>query len=402
MEEQDVLRLYETSERLTKHSSLLFRRYLCSEINWGNRLICLRGAKGVGKTTLLLQHIKETFGTASDRALYVSVDNIWFSTHDLQDLADWHWKHGGTHLFLDEVHYYPRWQTVIKNLYDSYPDLHIVYTGSSLLQLEAGSGDLSRRRIAYTLYGLSFREYLTFEGITVHEAVKLDVLLAHHQSIASEICSAIRPLKYFSDYLKHGYYPFYKEGLAEFPQRLSEMINQVLERDYPAIEEVTLPTIFKAKKMLSILAESVPQTPNMSQLFAELETDRNQGMKILTALARAGMLGLLSCEKASLKAMSKPDKILLDNTCLMHAMAPAVDRGTMRETFFLNQLRQDHKVTYPPAGDMLVDDKWLFEIGRAGKNFTQIRNVPDSHLAVDDIEVGRGSRLPLWLFGFLY
>ena len=403
MEEKDVERLYETSRRLVREVSLAFKRHLYSQINWGSRLVCIRGAKGTGKTTLVLQHMRETFSPDDDKALFVSLDNLWFAAHDVVDLADWHWKHGGTHLFLDEVHHLKNWQTAIKNIYDSYPSLNIVYTGSSMLRLEAGSGDLSRRRVPYTLPVLSFREYLIFENVLDAAPVSLGEILKSHRSIASGICGKIRILEHFARYLKHGCYPFYKEGVGECDIRIREVVNQILEIDYPMIDAVSVATIMKARKMLAVLADSVPQTPKMAQLYRELETDRNQGLKVLKALARAGLLQLLSSEKVALKDMSRPDKIYLDNVCLMHALSREVDVGCARETFMLNQLRSaGHEVTYPPQGDFLVDGRHLFEVGGAGKGFSQIKDMPDSYIAADDVETGFGSKIPLWLFGFMY
>ena len=403
MEEKDVLRLYETSRRLVHETSMAFHRQLLSAVNWASRLICIKGAKGTGKTTLLLQHIRDAFGEVDDKCLFISLDNIWFAAHDVIDLVDWHWKHGGTHLFLDEVHRLKSWQTIVKNIYDSYPSLNIVYTGSSMLQLESKGGDLSRRRVPYTLPCLSFREYLKFEGVLDFKPCSLVDILGNHRAFASEIVGNVRILEHFGRYLKHGCYPFYKEGVAEFDIRLAETVNQILEIDYPTIDDVSVATIVKAKKMLMVLAESVPQTPRMAQLYRELETDRNQGLKILKALARAGLLQLLLSQKVSLKDMSRPDKIFLDNVNLMHALVREVDPGCARETFFLNQLRSaGFEVTYPTQGDFLVDGKWLFEVGGKGKKFGQIADIPDSFVAADDMEVGIGSKIPLWLFGFLY
>ena len=403
MEEKDVQRLYETSRRLVREVPMSFSRYLQAKVNWASRLVCIRGAKGTGKTTLVLQHMREAFSQDDDRALFVSLDNIWFAAHDVLDLADWHWKHGGTHLFLDEVHHLKNWQTVIKNIYDSYPSMNVVYTGSSMLQLESGSGDLSRRRVPYTLPVLSFREYLQFEGVLDAEPVELGELLKRHRSLASGICGKVRILEHFSSYLKNGCYPFYKEGVGEFHTRLREVVNQILEIDYPTIDDVSVATTVKAKKMLVVLAESVPQTPKMAQLYRELETDRNQGLKILKALARAGLLLLLSSQKVALKDLSRPDKIYLENTNLMNALALDVDVGCARETFMLNQLRSaGHDVTYPVQGDFLVDGRYLFEVGGAGKKFSQIKDLPESFVAADGIETGMGNKIPLWLFGFLY
>ena len=403
MEEKDVQRLYETSRRLVREVSTAFRRQLYSEINWNSRLVCVRGAKGTGKTTLVLQHIRDTFPADDDKALFVSLDNIWFAAHDVLDLADWHWKHGGTHLFLDEVHHLKNWQTIVKNIYDSYPSLNIAYTGSSMLRLEAGSGDLSRRRVPYTLPVLSFREYLKFENVLDMDYVRLDTLLKSHRAIAAEVTGRVRILEHFSRYLRHGCYPFYREGVGEFEVRLREVVNQILEIDYPMIDDVTFATTMKAKKMLVVLAENVPQTPKMAQLYRELETDRNQGLKVLKALARAGLLQLLSSQKVTLKDMSRPDKIYLDNTNLMCVLAREVDVGCERETFFLNQLRSaGHDVTYPSEGDFRVDGRCLFEVGGAGKGFSQIKDIPDSFVAADGVETGFGNKIPLWLFGFLY
>ena len=403
MEENDVVRLYETSRRLVRDVPMSFRRSLGSCINWNNRLVCVRGAKGTGKTTLVLQHIHDAFFPNDDRSLFVSLDNLWFAAYDVVELADWHWKHGGTHLFLDEVHHLKNWQTAIKNIYDSYPSLNVVYTGSSMLRLEAGSGDLSRRRVPYTLPVLSFREYLRFENVLDAEIVPMDAILRDHRSIASSIGGNVRILEHFSRYLKHGCYPFYKEGVNEFDIRLREVVNQILEIDYPMIDSVSVATIMKARRMLAVLADSVPQTPKMAQLYRELETDRNQGLKILKALARAGLLQLLSSEKIALKDMSRPDKICLDNTSLMHALSRDVDVGCARETFMLNQLyAAGHTVVYPQHGDFLVDGRYLFEVGGAGKGFSQIKDIPDSYIAADDIETGYGNKIPLWLFGFMY
>ena len=214
----------------------------------------------------------------------------------------------------------------------------------------------------------------------------MDAILRDHRAIASDISGKIRVLEHLPRYLKHGGYPFYKEGVGEFDIRLREVVNQILEIDYPMIDAVSVATIMKAKKMLAVLADSVPQTPKMAQLYRELETDRNQGLKVLKALVRAGLLQLLSSEKVALKDMSRPDKICLDNTCLMHALSREVDVGCARETFMLNQLRSaGHEVTYPQHGDFLVDGRHLLEVGGAGKGFSQIKDIPDSFIAADDI-----------------
>ncbi len=389
-------------ERRLAAAPLEFFRYLYYQIDWRDRLIGIKGPKGAGKSTLLLQHIKESFPNPN-QALYISLDDLWFSSHSLADLIEYHYTHGGTHLFLDEIHYYDNWQRLLKNINDNYPDLHVVYTGSSMLRLDAAKADLSRRLLEYTLYGLSFREYLKFEGIKDIPRVTLSDLLTDHVNIAREILSGgFKVLPAFEDYLKHGYYPFYKETYSGFDLRLQNVVNQVLENDYAVIGNAEPQTIRKTKKMFMLLAEKVPQTPNMSRLYAELGTDRNQGLKMLSALESAGLLLLLSSKAKSLKNLSRPDKIYLNNPNLMYAFTDSPNVGTVRETFFLNQLSESHEVTYPKAGDFLVDGKWIFEVGGMGKSFDQVKDIPDSFLAIDEVEIGHGNRIPLWMFGLLY
>lgn len=400
MDEQDCTMLAEAMQRRVAKVSTAFHRTLFRDIDWGDRLVCIKGPRGVGKTTILLQRIKEAF-KGSPKAFYVSLDNLFFARHTLREVADWHWKNGGTHLFVDEVHHLPDWQTEIKNVYDDYPDLNIVYTGSSMLRIDRSQGDLSRRQMVYRLEGLSFREYLAFEGIAEFPRQTLDDVMKRHVEIASDICSKTKILPPFRNYLRTGYYPFYKETKRGFGLRLREMADQVLEVDYPAIEQISVQTIRKARRMLMVLASSCPQTPNMSRLYAELETDRNNGLKMLNALADSGLLRLLSSESKKLKTLSRPDKIYCDNTNLMFALHPETAAGTVRETFFLNQVSAAHDVTYPASGDFLVDGRFLFEVGGPGKVFGQIRDIPDSRLAIDDTEIGFGNRIPLWLFGFL-
>lgn len=395
----EILRIYNRRLQGTPEG---FKRYLIDKIDWRDNLIAIKGAKGTGKTTMLLQHIKESF-TDKDKALYLSLDNLWFETHSINDLIEYHYTHGGTHLFLDEVHYYPKWKTLIKNINDDYPGLHVVYTGSSMLKIDSGVADLSRRQLPYTLHGMSFREYLLYEGLAEMEPISLDLLLRDHRRIAEDILSnGMKILPAFGEYLRYGYYPFYKSVYSGFEIRLQQVVNHVLENDYPIIEGVEQSTIRKTKKMFMILAEQVPQTPNMSNLYNELETDRNQGLKMLYALEKAGLLALLSDKPKHIDKLSRPEKIFMDNSNLMYAYAMAPNIGTVRETFFLSQLAVDHSVTYPAKGDFLVDGKYLFEVGGRKKSFEQIKDVADSYLAVDDTEIGHHNRIPLWMFGLLY
>ena len=402
MEQQDVQPIIKTYHNFLSFVSMDYIRPLMLAINWEDRLIEIKGSKGVGKTTLMLQHILQAFPNVDD-TLYVSLDNLWFKTYSLKDLTDWFYAQGGRYLFLDEVHYYPHWQTAIKNLIDEYADLHIAFTGSSMLQLEAGEGDLSRRLIDYHLPGLSFREYLRFEGIADFPTYSLDEILQRHVQISFDVKEKLGSIQpHFNAYLQHGYYPFYKTVQSGYEIRLQHVVNQVLERDYPIIDDVTVATIEKTKKMLMVLAQSVPQMPTMSALYGQLETDRNQGLKMLYALGRADLLMLLTDKTKNLKSLSRPDKIFLHNPNLMYALGTNIEIGTVRETFFLNQMSEVVPVYYPAKGDFLVDNRFLFEVGGANKTFEQIKDVPDSFLAVDNTETGYKNRIPLWLFGFLY
>ena len=392
--------LYQVSNRKIAKVSLDYKRPLYHKINWDNRLIGIRGPKGVGKSTLLLQHIKEGFMDRS-KVLYVSLDNIWFSSNSLIDLVEYHYTHGGTHIFLDEVHRYKQWQDSIKNIYDDYPDLHVVYTGSSMLKIKAADGDLSRRLRSYELNGLSFREYLAFDGVRNYPMLTLDNILTNHVSLASDITSEIKILPYFERYLSSGYYPFYKEEGDGYLSRVQEVVTQTIDNDIPAVEDVEYETLQKLKKLLMILAVQVPFIPKMNELYHELNTSREQGLKLLDILKMARLIAMLKSPLKALKHLSSPDKLYLDNTNLMYALSEDVQIGTIRETFFMNQLSRSHVVSLPSKGDFMIDGNYLFEVGGRKKSFEQIKDEPDSFLAVDSIEIGNGNKIPLWLFGFL-
>lgn len=402
MEETSLNGLYRTSVRLVGQTTSSFHRYLYDKINWASRLVVIKGARGVGKTTMMLQSIKERFAGHPQRALYVSLDNLWFANHSLTEVVEYHYTHGGTHLFIDEVHKYPSWQTLVKNIYDEYPDLHVAFTGSSMLKIDNSKADLSRRMSDYTLHGLSFREFLSFEaGIDV-PVISLEELLKDHVRIAMQLSSRTKILPLFESYLEYGYYPFYKEETDDFGERLKKTVYAVLNEDVPAIEEITYPTVQKLQRMLMILAERVPQTPKMNELYAILETTREQGLKMLGLLQRAALLQLLSTETREFHHLLKPDKIYLNNPNLMYALTTHPDKGTLRETFFINQMSAVADVSYPRKGDFLINSKYLFEVGGKNKTFDQIKGLPDSFLAVDNIETGYGDRIPLWMFGLLY
>ena len=392
--------LYRNSLRLIMHQSLKFKRELYSKINWSARFIGIKGPKGVGKSTMLLQYIKENL--KNENVLYVSLDDMWFASNSIMDLVEYHYVNGGTHLFLDEIHKCAHWQTYIKNIYDNYPTMKVVFTGSSMLQIEKGEGDLSRRVAMYTMHGMSFREYLSFEGILDHPVVSLEDLLKNHVSIASDIVEKIRIIPHFKEYCKYGYYPFYKEDKEGFHARLNEVCRQVIESDIPSVEKVEYVTVQKLKKLLMIIASQVPFIPKMDDLYAQLETSREQGLKLLELLQRGALLGLLKTKVKSVKQMAAPEKMFLDNPNLMYAFNRNPEIGTIRETFFYNQVSRAAEVYYPKNGDFQINDKILIEVGGADKSFNQIKDIPNSYLAIDNVEFGRGNKIPLWPFGFLY
>ena len=403
MTTEQMQELFETSDRLVGEVTIDFHRYLYNEIDWRDRLICIMGARGTGKTTLMRQRIREAFGTGSDKAVYMSLDDFWFSQYGVKDAVGYLYDHGYTHVFIDEIHHFGReWQRLIKNLYDQFPSMNFVYSGSSMLKLESAKADLSRRQAVYRLRGLSFREYLSFEKLLNHRAVAFDELMANHRRLASTVVEKMKILPHFERYQRIGFYPFYAESHAQYRDRLLATVRKVLESDYPSIEDVSQETIRTTKKMLKVLAASTPQTPNMSELYRELGTERNQGLKMLTALERAGLLALVPKKGAKLDNLSKPEKIYCDNTNLMYALVPQVDAGVRRETYFFNQVRKDHVACFSGVGDFEVDGKYVFEVGGKGKGFGQIKDVPHSYVVNDDTEVGIGNKIPLWLFGFLY
>lgn len=377
-------------------------RYLYRHIDWEDRLISITGVRGVGKTILLLQYIKENFPDKRN-ALYASLDNIWFTRNTLTDLVEQFTAYGGTHLFLDEVHRYPNWCIEIKNIYDSYPGLHIVFTGSSMLEIFKSNADLSRRAINYHLYGLSFREFLEFETGKKFPCISLEEILSDHLNIAANLTQDLKILPLFKAYLEHGYYPFYKEGLKSYPIRLQNIINTTLDFDLPAVENIEYATILKIKKMLMLLSSLVPFTPNMTTLSADIETNRASAMRYLNILEKAALITMLLPAGKTLNLMNKPEKIYLANSNLLQVLSNSpVNTGNQRETFFANQLKILHQINSSKKGDFIVDNKYTFEVGGKNKSYHQIKDLENSFIASDDIETGFGNRIPLWLFGMLY
>lgn len=377
-------------------------RYLYDTIAWSDRLIMIKGARGVGKTTMMKQRCKEN----GEGGVYASLDQLFFNDHTILELADYHYKHGGTHLYLDEVHRYPRpnWEQELKNIYDSYPGLSVVFTGSSLLQLNSKVADLTRRVAIYELRGLSFREYLNFTGALSQEPFSLHDILTNHRALASKVAASIRGvIGEFEKYLQRGYYPFFME-CSEFTyaQRVERLVLSVIDLDIPAVTAIEYATRQKLRKLLVVLAEQVPFVPNMTNLSRDVEVTRNQLMKYFTLLNEGAILRILMDPTTQPKQASKPGKILFDNPSVMQALGIINKAGTVRESFAASMLSYAGKLYAAKEGDFLLDRTYLFEVGGKGKGFSQIADRPNSYVIADNIETGFGNKIPMWLLGFLY
>jgi len=371
-----------------------FIRYLESKIEWDARLIAILGARGVGKTTMLLQHIK--MHDDATTSLYVTADDIYFSQHSIAELAATFYHNGGKRLYIDEIHRYANWSTEIKNIYDSIPGLSVIYTGSSILDLEKGGADLSRRKLQYTMYGLSFREYLGLGfGIYVPVA-SLDDVLHGEVNLPREY----RPLQYFRQYLRVGYYPFFKEN--GYLSRLNAVINTTLETDIPTFANFGIATSQKLKRLMYIIAQSVPFKPNMTKIAHNVGISRNQLGDIFVMLEKAGMIAQLRSDVQGISALGKTDKVYLDNTNIAYALSETTpDIGNIRETFFCALTRVTHNPLSSRQSDFTIG-KYTFEVGGKNKGSRQIRDLQDAYIVKDDIETAGLTTLPLWTFGMMY
>lgn len=398
----EIDELYINSNRLVADVDLSHKRYLYHMIDWNQRMIGVKGARGVGKTTLLKQYLKENY-LGNHEALYISLDDFWFTNHHLIDVADYHYLHGGVVLIVDEVHQYPfpTWAMELKNIYDRYPEMKIVFTGSSMLQIDKTLGDLSRRCVFYDMYGMSFREYLEFNGILSVPQVSLQDLLDNHVKIATEIISQIKVLPHFHDYLHYGYYPFYKDVAGSYEKVLQQIAANIIEVDMPAVEKVEFSTVLKLKRLLALIAQMVPFSVKLTELSKSIEAPRQSVSKMLALLKKSALVNLLYNGKNTMGQLAKPEKVYLENSNLMYALTPRADIGNIRETFFANNLMRSHEVTFSGKGDFLVDSQYTFEVGGKNKKFDQIKDVPNSYLAIDDIDSGFSKKIPLWMFGLL-
>lgn len=377
-------------------------RSIIQQINWNCRLISIRGARGVGKTTLMLQYLK-LHNIDYKTMLYISLDSNYFTRNNLLDFVETFYKQGGQHLFIDEVHKYPQWSNEIKEIYDTYPDLKVVISGSSMLDILNADADLSRRCIPYEMQGLSFREYLAMVHKIELPSITLTDLLSNPGAFCDKVNASCRPLAYFNDYLKHGYYPFILEGEREYPIRIDNVVNFIIDVELPQLCGVEVSNLRKIKALITILASAVPLQVDITKISAAIGVARTTLLSYFQVLNRSRLLNLLYSGDDTIKKMQKPDKIYLENPNIIDVLSlTGGNIGTIRETFMVNQLSYMHNIEYAKSGDLVVDKHYTIEIGGKSKDGKQIANIDNSFIAADDTEYAYGNKIPLWAFGFLY
>lgn len=395
-------RLYLFQEQLIRVTTFLFRRDFIDKIEWGERLIGLIGARGVGKTTLILQHLTENT-ESKEETLYITIDNLAMPIESLFTFAEEFYKSGGKRLYIDEIHKFPNWAIELKNIYDLIPGLKVVFSGSSILKILDDKTDLSRRAVIYSIPGLSFREFLQVKLSIELPVYNLEKILNSHESIASSLVRSFQPLALYNQYMKFGHYPYFLQSENTYGIKLNSTINYVLENEISTFLRADLRTIQKLKRLLYIIAASVPFQPNISKLAHALELNRTTLLSYLSLLDTADIIHSLFNSGSFYGKLSKPGKILLLHPNLAFCMNPQnMNQGSLRESFIVNQLKYSHKVELSNVADFLIDEKITFEIGGKGKTRRQIKNVPESYIIADDLETGFKNKIPLWLFGFLY
>ncbi len=395
-------RLYVFQEQLIRATTFLFRRDFIDKIEWDERLIGLIGARGVGKTTLILQHLTENT-ESKEETLYITIDNLAMPIESLFTFAEEFYKSGGKRLYIDEIHKFPNWAIELKNVYDLIPGLKVVFSGSSILKILDDKTDLSRRAVIYSIPGLSFREFLQIKLSIELPVYNLEKILNNHESIASSLVRSFQPLALYNPYMKFGHYPYFLQSENTYGIKLNSTINYVLENEISTFLRADLRTIQKLKRLLYIIAASVPFQPNISKLAQALELNRTTLLSYLSLLDTAEIIHSLFNSGSFYGKLSKPGKILLLHPNLAFCMNPQnMNQGSLRESFIVNQLKYNHKVELSNVADFLIDEKITFEIGGKGKTRRQIKNVPESYIIADDLETGSKNKIPMWLFGFLY
>lgn len=400
--------LFRKSDRLLANTKTEIIRDMMDEIHWNAQLVTIMGAKGVGKSTLIKQYLKQNYRLGDRRILYCSADTVDFSMRTLVGLAEEFSIHGGELLAIDEIHKYKSgttdWSREIKEIHELYPDLKLIVSGSSLLRLREGDADLSRRAVKYTMPGLSFRESLRFYHGLEFKRWALDDILDHPYDLWQEVSSKCKPVVLFKEYLEKGYYPFLLEGEGEYYTKIEQVVNYIIEAELPQICKVDVANVRKLQALIALICSEVPFELNANKIAAAIEIGRDTIVEYLKYLGDAKVLNLLYSDKKKIGKLSKPDKVYLENPNILYALTPTTaEIGTLRETFAICSLSESHTVEYGKAqGDFKVDGKYTFEIGGRSKGFSQIAGVENSYIFADDWDMPDGAKLPLWMLGFLY
>ena len=400
--------LFRKSDRLLANTQTEIIRDKMNEIHWNAQLVTIMGAKGVGKSTLIKQYLKQNYRLGDHRILYCSADTVDFSMRTLVGLAEEFSIHGGELLAIDEIHKYKSgttdWSREIKEIHELYPDLKLIVSGSSLLRLREGDADLSRRAVKYTMPGLSFRESLRFYHGLEFKRWALEDILAHPYDLWQEVSSKCKPVVLFKEYLEKGYYPFLLEGEGEYYTKIEQVVNYIIEAELPQICKVDVANVRKLQALIALICSEVPFELNANKIAAAIEIGRDTVVEYLKYLGDAKVLNLLYSDKKKIGKLSKPDKVYLENPNILYALTPTkAEIGTLRETFAICSLSESHSVEYGKAqGDFKVDGKYTFEIGGRSKGFSQIAGVENSYIFADDWDMPDGAKLPLWMLGFLY
>jgi len=377
-----------------------YKRYMHASLNMDDRLIGIIGPRGCGKTTFLLQYLKE-HPLSFEKKLYFSADHVEVAEYSLYAIAKEFSKQGGKLLVIDEIHKYENFEKELKSIYDSF-DLQVIFSGSSALRLAHSKADLSRRAVLYTINGLSFREFCELESGIALPSYSLQEICNSHVDITFALGEKFKPYEFWQKYLEHGYYPFYKENKETYSRKLSEVINLVIETDLPYVFNIEPKNIFKLKKLVSMLCSTKPYELNISKLATKIEINRNTLYSYLHYLEAGSIIKTVKSKAKGDSILTKPEKLYLHNTNLSFCYCESREIGSLREQFFANQVGFAHALSYPAKGDFLIDDTYTFEVGGSSKTFEQIKDIPNSYLAVDGLEIGNANRIPLWLFGFLY
>ena len=393
----------------TKHRILISQvsmkivRQLMNTIDWEKQLVSIRGSRGVGKTTLMRQYIRQKYGVNAGEALYCVMDSMYFTNHSLLEVAERFHLMGGKHLFLDEVHKYPTWSKELKEIIDMWPEMKVTFTGSSLLQILNADADLSRRVLSYDMAGLSFREYLHFYRGLELPSFSLDRILNDADAICRQVCEMCHPQALFEEYLRVGYYPFYDGDEQEYYSRIENVVSFIIDQEMTQFCGVDPAYTRKLKAMLLFLANNVPYDVSIAKLSTYLELNKTTVLSYLASMQKAELLNLLYTDNKSVTKMQKPDKVYLNNPNMLFALGTEKNMGTIRECFVVNQLSARHSVEYGKAqGDFKIDGKITVEVGGKDKTFDQIADIPNSFILADSMEFPVGKKLPIWLVGFLY